>query len=386
MSEPKPKDVSRGLLVGRVAGMPIRIHPSWVVIFALVLWSLSAAYLPSRFPEIDRTTAWVAGLFATLGFFASLVVHELSHSLVARRYGIGVSGITLFLFGGVSRIEQEPSQPGVELRVAAVGPLTSFALAASFWLAASALRGDTTRVTVAVLEYLAYVNAALGIFNLVPGLPLDGGRILRAAVWWRTGSLQRATRVASHLGAGFALGLMALGALEIFSGALVGGLWLVFIGLFLRATANASWEELVMRRALERIRVEDVMVREPICVSPELTLRELVDERLLRDAVRGYPVCEGHKVLGAISVSEIRALPSEVLPMQRVREAMVPLDERLRIVPTESLLAALRKLAREQRSMLLVMSGDRLEGVVTRGAVRRVLELRGLLASDASGE
>src|SRR5262249_21279373 len=189
-------------------------------------------------------TAWSAGLFATLGFFASLVVHELSHSLVAQRYGIRVSGITLFLFGGVSRIEQEPADPRVELRVAVVGPLTSVALAALFWLAAWSLSDYRGRVTIAVLDYLAYVNAALGVFNLIPGLPLDGGRILRAAVWLRTGSVQRATRLASHLGAGFALGLMALGALEMLSGALMGGLWLVFIALFLRATAHATRVEL----------------------------------------------------------------------------------------------------------------------------------------------
>ena len=380
MSQPDPRDPPRGVQIARVAGMPIRIQGSWIFIFALVLWSLSATYLPSRFPEIGRTTAWIAGLFATLGFFASLLVHELSHSLVAQRYGIGVSGITLFLFGGVSRIEQEPSDPRVELRVAAVGPLTSFALSGLFWLAAAAARGGASPVTVAVLEYLAYINAALGLFNLIPGLPLDGGRILRAAVWWRTGSLPKATQLASHLGKGFALGLMVLGALEIVSGALVGGLWLVFIGLFLRATASAGWEELVLRRALEGVKVEDVMIRAPITVSPDLTLRALIDECLLREGVRGFPVCEGDKVLGAISLDELRTVPREQLETKRVRDAMVPLSQDLRSDARDSLLSALRQMARGHRAQLLVMSGDRLEGIVTRGAVRRMLEVRRLVA------
>jgi Zn-dependent protease/CBS domain-containing protein len=383
MSEPKSEEAPRGLQIARVAGMPIRIQPSWIFIFALVLWSLSSAYLPSQFPEIGRTTAWIAGLFATLGFFVSLVLHELSHSLVARHHGIGVSGITLFLFGGVSRIEQEPTDPRVELRVAVVGPLTSFALALLFWLAASAARADAGPVTVAVLGYLAYINTALGVFNLIPGLPLDGGRILRAVVWWRTGSLRGATQLASNMGKGVALGLMALGGLEIITGALVGGMWLVFIGLFLRATASAGWEELVMRRALEGLRVEDVMVRDPLVVGPELTLRQLIDEHLVREAVRGYPVCEAGKVLGAISIFELRALPPEALATRHVRDAMVPLDEGLRIDPSDSLLAALRKLAHDRRSMLLVMTGDRLSGIVTRGAVRRVLEIRRLVAGEA---
>jgi CBS domain-containing protein len=266
-----------------------------------------------------------------------------------------------------------------------VGPLTSFALAALFWGVATPLRAGSAPVTVVVLEYLAYVNLALGVFNLIPGLPLDGGRILRAVVWQRTGSLPKATRLASHLGRGFALGLMALGALEILSGALVGGLWLVFIGLFLRATASAPYEELVMQAALEGVDAEDVMVRDPITVTPDLTLRALVDDHLLRDAVRGYPVRDGDKVMGSISLEEIRGVPREALETRRVRDAMIPLSDDLRIERGDSLLSAMRKMARGGRSLLLVMSGDRLEGIVTRGAVRRMLEVRRLVASAPEG-
>jgi Zn-dependent protease len=369
----------RGVRLFTIAGIPIRIDGSWLLIFALVLWSISAVYLPSKFPEIRPATAWLAGLFATALFFGSLLIHELAHSVVARRHGIPVSGITLFLFGGMSRIDQEPSDPGVELRIALVGPLASFALAGGFWLAANALRTDVPTIGVVVLEYLAWINAALGAFNLVPGFPLDGGRALRAAVWWQTGSLQRATRLASNLGKGFAVGMIVLGVLEMFGGALVGGLWLVFIGLFLRGMASAGYEELVMRSALEGVSVGEVMTRDPISVAPGLTLRELVDEHLLRDGVRGYPVCEGEKVLGVISLTELGPVPREQLATQLVRDVMVPLGARLVVRPSDSLLSALRKMAREHRSQLLVMEGDHLVGVVTRTAVQRVLEIRRLL-------
>lgn len=369
----------RGFEIG---GIPIRIDVSWLLIFALVLWTMSTVYLPSRLPEIPRLQAWLAGLVATLCFFSSIVFHELAHALVARRSGLPVSGITLFLFGGVSQIGEEPRDPKVELRVAVIGPIASFVLAGAFWLAARAVASEPPSVSQAVLEYLGWINAGLGVFNLLPGFPLDGGRVLRALVWWRTGSLQRATRLASNLGRGFALGLMALGAIEMIAGGLVGGLWLVFIGLFLRSMATAGYEELVLRTALEGVDVASVMIREPWSVSPDLTLRALVDQRFLREGVRGYPVCEGEKVLGAISLDQLREVPAESLATSRVRDVMAPLDENLRIAPGDSLLAALRKMARERMPLLLVMRDDRLAGVVTRGAVQRVLEVRRLIAAE----
>jgi Zn-dependent protease/CBS domain-containing protein len=388
MSEPSPsepgRDAPRGLRVAKIAGLPIEIRGSWLVIFALVLWTISSAYLPSRFPEIGRGTAWIAGLFATVGFFASLVLHELAHSVVARYYGIRVSGVTLFLFGGVSRIEAEPADPWIELRMAIVGPLTSFALALGFWLGALSARNTGDAVPRAVLEYLAGINVALGVFNLIPGLPLDGGRVLRALVWLRTGSQERATRVASHLGRGFSLGLVGLGLIEIVAGSLVGGLWLVLIGFFLRATAGASYQELVLRNALSGIDVRDVMVREPLTVSPDLTLRELIDGHFLRDGVRGYPVRDGDKVLGSISLRELRVLPREQLDSRRVRDVMLPLDARISVRSSDPLLGALRRMVSDDRAQLLVMDGDRLAGLLTRGAVRRVLEIHRLVGPSTA--
>jgi Zn-dependent protease/CBS domain-containing protein len=375
------RDARRGFAI---AGIPIRIDPSWLLIFALVLWTLSTGYLPSRLPQIPRGQAWLGGLLATACFFASLVFHELAHALVARRAGISVSGIRLFLFGGVSQIGEEPRTPAIELRVALVGPLASFVLAAGFWVASLAFPSEPPSVSVAVLQYLAWINAGLGLFNLLPGFPLDGGRVLRALVWRYTGSLQRATHLASNLGRGFALGLMLIGAFQMYGGALVGGLWFVLIGLFLRSLARAPYQELVLRNALQGVDVAQVMVRTPLRVSPDLTLRALVDERFLRDGVRAYPVCEGERVLGAVSLDQLRAVPAEQLASRRVRDVMTPLEDGLRIAPSDSLLNAIRKMALERLPLLLVMEGERLAGILTRGAVQRVVEVRRLLAPEAS--
>src|SRR5690606_8379728 len=207
----------RGLAAFRVAGIEVRLDNSWLLIFVLVLWSLSAGYLPRIAPEASAAARWGAGLGAALLFFASLLAHELAHALVARRAGIPVPAITLFLFGGASHMEHDPREPATELRVAAAGPLTSFALAGVFAVAAAALGGRLPPLPQALLGWLAWINLALGVFNLLPGLPLDGGRILRAAVWWRTGSIERGTRVASRAGRGLGIGVATLGALQLFS-------------------------------------------------------------------------------------------------------------------------------------------------------------------------
>lgn len=264
-AEPAPAtglDARGGLSLFRVAGIQVRVDPSWLLIFGLILWSLSAGYFPRAYPDSDTAGYWTAGLLSTLLFFASLLVHELSHSIMARRAGLEVPSITLFLFGGASEMTSEPDDPATEFRIAIVGPLASFALAALFWLVGSVVPAGLPALFGAVLEYLAWINLALGVFNLLPGLPLDGGRVVRAIVWWRTGSIETGSRVASRAGQGLGLGLMVLGGLQIFGGALVGGIWLILIGLFVRGLAASSHRGLRVRQALEGLHVADVMVSE----------------------------------------------------------------------------------------------------------------------------
>ncbi len=370
---------SRGISLFKIAGILIRLDFSWFIIFGLVLFALSAGYLPRAFPGQDPQTYWIAGLVATLLFFASVMLHELAHSLMAIRHGIDIPEITLFIFGGVSRLSQEPSDPKTEFKIAVVGPLTSFALAAAFGALRVALQGFEPSLIVVVIGYLTWINLALGIFNLVPGFPLDGGRILRAFLWWRTGSLTRATKVASDFGKGFAMAIMILGALQIFAGALINGLWFIFIGMFLRGMSVQGYEQLVMRKSLEGVQVDEVMVREVVSVPSDLPIDQLVHDYFLHYAYRGFPVVDNGRVLGVVSIAAVRQLPREVYDNRRVADIMTPLQEDLLIEGNASLAEALMKMSREEQDRLLVLQGDRLAGLVTKTGLLRFVQIKQVL-------
>jgi Zn-dependent protease/CBS domain-containing protein len=372
------RDARGGFPLFRIAGIQVRVDPSWFLIFLLIWWSLSAGYFPRARPEAGTAAAWGAGLLTALLFFVSLLLHELSHSLVARRAGHEVRSITLFLFGGASEMTSEPADPATEFEIAVVGPLASFALALFFWLLGRALPGGTPDLVPSVVEYLAWINVALGTFNLLPGFPLDGGRILRALVWWRTGSLRRASRVATQAGKGLGLGLALLGGIQIFSGALVGGIWLVLIGLFARGLAESSYQSLILRELLGQVSVADVMVREPVTVSPELTLDRLIDDYVLAHGFRGFPVVEGKRTLGVISLERLARVPPEQRAQQRVRDHLEPADAEHRVAPETPLLEALAQMGRigAQRLLVLRPGSDELAGLLTQSGLVRFVELR----------
>jgi Zn-dependent protease/CBS domain-containing protein len=370
-----------GITLFRVFGIKITLDYSWFIIFTLVFLALSLGYFPHHFPDQAPQLYWIAGFIATLLFFASVLIHELSHSLMAQRSGIEIPEITLFIFGGVSRLAEEPKDPQTELKVALVGPFSSFVLAAFFWLVHAGLSGFEPQLIVAVFGYLAWINLALGIFNLIPGFPLDGGRVLRAIWWWKSGSLTRATKIASDIGKGFALALIFLGALQIFAGALVGGLWLVLIGMFLRGMSIQGYEEVVIRKALEGVRVEEVMVREVVTVPPNLTVNRLVQDYILRYAFRGFPVVENGRVLGVVTISAVKEVPEEAQPSTTVSAIMQPAGEPLMITAEASLADALVKMAREGEERLLVMSQDRLRGMVTKTGLLRFVQLKQILGT-----
>jgi len=369
----------RGISLGKIAGIQINLDFSWFFIFALVLFALAAGYLPRAFPGQSTQTYWLAGLIATLFFFASVMAHELAHSLVAIRQGIEIPEITLFIFGGVSRLSQEPTDPGTEIKIAAVGPLTSFALAILFGIFGMILKGFEPSLIVVVISYLAWINLALGIFNLIPGFPLDGGRLLRAFLWWKTGSLTQATKVAADFGKGFAVALMVLGGLQIFAGALINGIWLIFIGMFLRGMSIQGYEELIIRKSLEGVRVEEVMVREVVTVPPDLTVSQLVHDYFLRYGYRGFPVAENGRVLGVVAVANVGRVPREVQENRRVTEIMTPMSENLLIDPQASLAEALTKMSGGEQERLLVFQGDRLAGLVTKTGLMRFVQLKRVL-------
>src|SRR6185369_10905906 len=262
-----------GFRIGSIFGIEIRIDPSWFVIFFLLLWTLSFGIFPVNFRGLSMSTYVGMGVVATLLFFVSLLAHELMHSLVARSRGVRVSGITLFIFGGVSRLRQEATNARDEFLIAVVGPLSSYALGALFgaiwWLG---MRSGWPVAVTGVARYLSYINVLLATFNLLPGFPLDGGRLLRSAIWKATGDVERATRVASTAGRFFGYALMALGILQVLTTAnLVGGMWLVLIGWFLRNAATVSYQQLRLHKVLEDVRVQDAMERDFDVVPPDLT-------------------------------------------------------------------------------------------------------------------
>jgi Zn-dependent protease/CBS domain-containing protein len=384
-SEPVRGAQRPGIALMRIAGIRIQIDYSWFFIFALILVSLAAGYFPRAHPDLSTASYWTAGVVTSLLFFASILVHELSHALMARASGIDVPAITLFLFGGVSQMSDEPSSPSDEVRIAAVGPLASFALSALFWGLHQAIADSASPLVAGVTLYLAWINAALGTFNLLPGLPLDGGRILRALAWWKTGSLRRGTRVAANAGKGIAVGLMLLGGLEIFAGALVGGLWLVLIGLFLRGTAEAGYQSLVLLQSFQGVTAGDVAIEKPISVPPQLSLAALVEDYFLRYGYRSFPVMEGANVLGIISIEALRDIPEEQRRSASVKGHMQPISDALCVDSSLPLSDAFRRLAAAPGGRLLVMRDGQLEGLLTKQALARFIEIQGVLgASDGS--
>lgn len=369
------------LTLFRIRGIPVQVHASWLVIYGLIAWTLAVGYFPQTLPALGTATNWVSALLAALLLFVSVFLHELSHSLVALRSGIPVSSITLHVFGGVSQLEREPDRPGTELAIAIVGPLTSFAVAAVIALGASVL--EPGPVATAIVQYLVVVNVVVGVFNLVPGFPLDGGRVLRAGLWKARGDLAWATRVASQAGGGVGLLLIALGAWRALTGEFLGGLWFVVIGLFLRQAAQASYQQLVIRRALAPRAVREAMTRAVVQVPPHLDLARLVDEFFWAHHVTSFPVVDAGRVRGIVSVHDLGRVPRDRWATTRVEELMVPLTDELVTSPHDSLWQALEKVSRNGVGRVAVVEDGRLAGYLS---VKDVLHVLTVATAAATGD
>jgi Zn-dependent protease/CBS domain-containing protein len=357
----------RGFTLGKILGFQIDIDWSWLLIFALIVYTLSVGFFPSAYPQFTASTNWILGVVAALLLFASVLAHELTHSVVARRNGIEMKGITLFLFGGAAQTKGEPKTAWVEFKMAIVGPISSLIIAAVFLglQNLSAAVGWPTPVT-AVFGYLWFINLILAVFNMVPGFPLDGGRVLRSAIWGATGNLRKATRWASYVGQGFGYLLMASGFFFVFGGAFVGGIWFILIGWFLAGAARQSYEQLLLQQALSGVDVREVMTGEVPVVAPEMSVEEFVNEHLLRQDYQAYPVSQDHRLLGIIGVEDVRAVPRERWNTTSVEHILRPVEDERTVEPGDDAWKAFMQLAELDAKRLLVMEGDRLEGVVTR--------------------
>lgn len=361
---------NRGFSIGRWFGFNVRIDYSWFVIFALVLWTFSARVFPLEVPGYSTVAYASMGLVGTLLFFLSVLLHELSHSAMARRRGIEVEGITLFIFGGVAQTSMEAEEAIDEFLLTVVGPLSSIALAGLFW--ALSIGADFFALgepTIAVATYLAWLNGILAAFNMLPGFPLDGGRIFRSTVWHFTGNLEKATRWASRGGRVVGYLLIGLGLFELFMGELVGGLWSAFIGWFLSNAADASWRQFRARQTLSRIPVSRVMVRDPVTLPEELPVDRAVEACFQRRPHSAYPVTREGRLVGMVSLDHVKEVPREKWSETTVHDLMRPIENVPTVNPRESLDEVISGLKMDEHSRILVVQDGVLLGVVTLGDI-----------------
>jgi len=356
----------RRFKVFSLLGFDVRVDASWTVLALLVTWTLAAGYFPHQIPGLRTLTYWLMGAAGALGLFVSIVLHEMSHSLVARHYGLPMKGITLFIFGGVAEMGNEPERPRTEFLMAIVGPLASFAIAAVCF-AFTRLVGETptANIATAVLAYLALINLALGIFNLIPAFPLDGGRVLRALLWAWKGNLNQATRLSSQIGGFFGLAMVFFGVMRLISGNFIGGLWMMMIGMFLRNAAAASYEHLLVHRLLDHQPVRRLMHEDVITVPPRLTLDGFVEDFLVRSHHRMYPVVEDDHLLGTITLEEVRRVPRAEWPTTTVGAVMHACEPTELVSPDADAARALEAVRQARMQRLLVVDQDRLLGVLS---------------------
>lgn len=360
--------------IARIWGIPISVHVSWLLVFALVASSLAAGYFPERQPGWGAPTRWVLGALTSLAFFASVLVHELGHSRVALRYGIPIRGITLFVFGGVAQIGREPDSPGAEFRIAIAGPLTSLALAALFG-GVGTVAGSMALVSVPAL-WLARINLAVALFNLLPGFPLDGGRVLRAAVWAWTGSFDRANRTAAAAGEVLALALIGVGVLRAIGGDVAGGIWMALIGWFLQSAVAAGRAEAALRDLLRGATVSQAMARDCPSVAPDLTLERLVHDEVLGAGRRCFVVAEDGHLRGLLTLHEVKGVPREQWSRAKVEEVMQPAQALSVVGPEEALLGALQKMDDAKVAQLPVVADGHWLGMLDREHIIHYMRVR----------
>jgi Zn-dependent protease len=358
--------------IGTIMGIPIRVHFTWFIVFGLITWSLSTFYFPEAAPDLPAVSYWIKGALAALLLFASVAFHELAHSIVARKYKLSIESITLFIFGGLAQIKGESPHPKAEIRIAIAGPLSSFLLSALFYL----LYMNTVGGARALFSYLAQVNFIIGAFNLIPGFPMDGGRVLRAAIWSKTKNFFYATQKASSIGRNIALFFIFFGIFSLFT-RMPGGLWLMLIGWFLYTAAQSSYQQSTLQESLSGIKVRDIMVKDIVTVSSSLTIDEAVNDYFLRYGYGGFPVIEDEKFLGIVTLKEIKDVPRENWSRVKVSDVFVPHNTRWEVASEEDIMKALELMITEDKGRIVVTKNEGIIGLITRNGIARYVQIRG---------
>ena len=352
-----------------ILGFRVSVDLSWTVLAVLVTWSLATGYFPEVVEGIRPKAAWWLGVIGALGLFASIILHELAHSVVARRFDIPIRGITLFIFGGVAEMEREPPSAKSEFYMAIVGPIMSHVLAALFYLFAGAVPGELGK---ALFVYLAVINFILATFNLVPAFPLDGGRVFRAAMWWKAGDFARATRIGAALGRTFGMVLIALGVFSLISGNAIGGMWQALLGFFIITASRSSEMQMVMKTGLEGVRVGQIMLRDVVSIPSDTPLDEAVEAYFYTSHHSAYPVVRGDRVLGTLRSEDIGRVAREDRATTRAVDVVNPQGRVGQVGPDLPVLDAIRMMQKRGSGRLLVV--DRTGALVGLLTMRDILD------------
>jgi Zn-dependent protease/CBS domain-containing protein len=373
----------KSITLFKLFGFAVRIDLSWVVILVLVTWSLSAGVFPARHEDLTTGTYWLMGLAAAMGLFLSIVLHELCHSLVARQFGLPMSGITLFMFGGVAEMTDEPPSPKAEFMMAVAGPACSIVLAGLF-IGASVLTAQAgVRVEVtAVLRWVGFINGILVAFNMVPGFPLDGGRVLRSILWHFNGNFRKATYAASRAGMAFSLVLIAVGIFNLLFLNPIGGLWWVLIGMFLRGAATQSYQQVLIRQALKGESVRQFMTSDPITVTPSLPLDEFVHDYVYRHHFKMFPVVDDGRLLGCVTTRQVKEVPRDAWADRTVGDVVDGCSDANSVHADADAMDALKMMNHNQVSRVMVVDDGELLGMLSLKDLLEFLSLKLDLEGD----
>jgi Zn-dependent protease/predicted transcriptional regulator len=367
------------LYLGKILGIPIRLHLSWFIIAILVTWTLASGYFPQENPGWASTTYWIVGGVASILLFASVLLHELGHSVLALRENVPVKSITLFLFGGVAQIGREPPTAGAEFRIAIAGPLTSLGLAALFG-GLGALFTDYA-VLGAPLAYLGGINLLLAAFNMIPGFPLDGGRVLRAALWGWRGSFRSATRWATRAGQVVAVLFIAFGAFQFLLGGWVNGLWFAFIGWYLNNAARASYQQAALQEALAGVKARNVTMERCTPISSDLRLDLLVQDHVLKEGQSCFFVMDTEQPQGVVTLNDVKRVARDQRAAMTTSQVMTPMGRLSSVDADEDVWNLVQKMSEEDTNQMPVVDGGQLLGLITRDNLMNHLRLRSELAA-----
>lgn len=364
---------SGSLKIATLLGIPIRVHFSWLIVFGLISWSLSTFYFPEAAPELPVVSYWIIGVTASLLLFSSVVLHEFAHSFVALKYKLSILNITLFIFGGVAQMKGEPPNPDSEFKIALAGPVTSFIIAFVFLMSFMFIQNPIIK---ALFQYLAQLNFILGFFNLIPGFPMDGGRVVRAYLWKKKGDFFDATLKASSYGQKIALLFIVIGLVLLFA-AVPTGLWLMVIGWFLYTAAQSSYHQASLQETLNGIQVKDIMVRDIIYLPPEMTLDIAVNHYFLRYGFGGFPVMEGDRLFGIITLKEVKDVNRQKWQYVKVLDVCKYIDKKLEVSEKDSAMHALELMINEDAGRLIVRESEKVVGLITRNGIARYVQIMG---------